>query len=187
MIFIKTVIFNGSARKNGYTTKMIDSFKQHIKGEIFEVNCYREKNISSCVDCRYCWKNNSCAIKDDMQHIYEKVEEADIIILASPMYFHSVTGVMKSILDRFQVYWAGHVRGDHDKYKKKKGAILMCGGAPTFENQFLAGELVLKGLLGDLNANCEGVITISNTDRVTDEDYNEVDKEITTLSKSLYN
>ena len=75
-----------------------------------------------------------------MQEIYQKLEEADNIILASPMYFHSITGRMKALIDRFQVYWAGHVRGDMPEKPLRKGAILMVGGAPAFENQFLGGR-----------------------------------------------
>ncbi len=183
---MKTVILWGAARKKGITNKMVNSFKSNLVGDVYEIDCYR-KNISPCVDCRGCWKEFKCSINDDMQQIYKKIDEADVVVLATPMYFHSVSGPMKSIIDRFQIYWAGYIRKDRDTYKKKKGAILMCGGAPQFENQFLGGEIVLKGVLGDINANCEGIVTISSTDFLSDEDYLLYDDSIKKLSQSLYN
>ena len=103
-----------------------------------------------------------------MQDIYQKLEEADNIVLASPMYFHSITGRMKTLIDRFQVYWAGHVRQDMPEKMLRRGAILMVGGAPSFENQFLGGEIVLKNLLNDLSAEClgQGCLAISDRDRL---------------------
>ena len=53
------------------------------------------------VDCRYCWHKKGCSIKDGMRDIYQKIEEADNIVLASPMYFHSITGGIKGpLIDR---------------------------------------------------------------------------------------
>jgi hypothetical protein len=71
---------------------------------------------------------------------------------------------MKIILDRFQMYWAGEMRKDKPAVPTKRGAILMCGGAASFENQFTAGEIVLKGVLQDLASTCEGIITVPDTD-----------------------
>ncbi len=183
---MKTVIINGSARKTGYTNKMINDFKENTIGEVEEVNCYKIENILPCLDCRYCWKNNKCVIDDGMQDIYKKIDKADVIVFATPIYFHSVTGKMKILIDRFQLYWAGHIRKDHKNYKEKLSIILMCGGAPAFENQFLGGEIVLKGLSNDLNAKCIGIVTLHNTDKVTEDDYITTKKEIIKITNSIY-
>ncbi len=184
---MRTIILNGSARRSGFTKKMIDEFKSNATGEIDEIDCYSIKNISPCLDCRYCWKNNRCAINDGMQDIYKKIEEADVIVLATPIYFHSVTGKMKILIDRFQLYWASHIRKDRDAYKEKLSVILMCGGAPSFKNQFLGGEIVLKGLSGDLNATCKGIITLDNTDIVTEKDFNSTKEEIKKITNIIFN
>ena len=98
-----------------------------------------------------------------MDEVYQLLEEADNVVLASPMYFHSVTGKFKSLIDRFQVYWAGHVRNDMPEKPLRKGAILMVGGAPSFPNQFLGGELVMKNLLNDLSTECLGEVCLPNS------------------------
>ncbi|MFW5891463.1 MAG: flavodoxin family protein [bacterium] len=84
-IKIKTLIFFGSARKKGNTRSMLDFFIEELSGDIEVINAY-EENISPCIDCRYCWKNRGCSIKDNMQDIYNKIDEADNIIIASPVY-----------------------------------------------------------------------------------------------------
>ncbi len=183
---MNTIIINGSARKNGYTNTMIDTFKENIVGDVYEVDAYKFDNISPCLDCRFCWKEKACAIKDNMSEIYDKLENADVVVLASPMYFHTVTGKMKIILDRLQVYWAGFVRGDRDTYSNKTSVILMCGGAPSFDNQFLGGELVLKGVSGDINATLKGVVTASNTDKITNEEVKVMKDKIIKISSEIY-
>ncbi|MFW6312128.1 MAG: flavodoxin family protein, partial [Nanoarchaeota archaeon] len=99
---------------------MLDFFIEELSGDIEVINAY-EENISPCIDCRYCWKNRGCSIKDNMQDIYNKIDEADNIIIASPVYFHTVPGPLKIIIDRCQVYWAGVLRGDKLEVGSKKG------------------------------------------------------------------
>lgn len=132
---MKTLVIIGAARPNGHTRKMVDLFLENLDGEKEIIDAYRT-DVKPCMDCRYCWKTKACVIKDGMQDIYQKIEEADNILLASPMYFHSITGRMKALIDRFQVYWAGHVRGDMPEKPLRKGAILMVGGAPPLRISF---------------------------------------------------
>lgn len=65
---MKTLILNGSPRINGDTSSLINKITEEIAGGYRIVNAYR-CNISPCLDCRYCWKNNGCAINDEMQYI----------------------------------------------------------------------------------------------------------------------
>ena len=141
--------------------------------------------VQPCMDCRFCWKKKECVIKDGMQDIYQKLEEADNIVLASPMYFHSITGRMKTLIDRFQVYWAGHVRQDMPEKMLRRGAILMVGGAPSFENQFLGGEIVLKNLLNDLSAECLGQVCLPNSDRDSLETRKDIADQVIALAEAM--
>lgn len=183
---MKTLVIIGAARPNGHTRKMVDLFLENLDGEKEIIDAYRT-DVKPCMDCRYCWKTKACVIKDGMQDIYQKIEEADNILLASPMYFHSITGRMKALIDRFQVYWAGHVRGDMPEKPLHKGAILMVGGAPAFENQFLGGELVLKNLLNDLSAQCLGQVCLPNSDRDSLETRPDIAEAVVALAKKMNN
>lgn len=161
---MKTIVLFGSPRNNGNTKAMLDAFLSEAYGSIEIINVY-EKVIYPCTDCRYCYNKKECRIKDDMQDIYTKIDEADNIVIASPIYFNSLPGPLKTLIDRFQVYWAAHIRKDFSRFLLKKGAVLLCGGAPTFENQFLGAELVVKGFFHELNTELIGIVTASNTDK----------------------
>ena len=183
---MKTLVIIGAARPNGHTRKMVDLFLENLDGEKEIIDAYRT-DVKPCMDCRYCWKTKAGVIKDGMQDIYQKIEEADNILLASPMYFHSITGRMKALIDRFQVYWAGHVRGDMPEKPLRKGAILMVGGAPAFENQFLGGELVLKTLLNDLSAQCLGQVCLPISARDSLETRPDIAEAVVALAKKMNN
>ncbi|MGI5958960.1 MAG: flavodoxin family protein [Massiliimalia sp.] len=182
---MKTLVFFGSARLKGHTKAMLDLFLENLDGEKEIIDAYRLENVAPCKDCRFCWHKKGCSIKDGMQDIYQKVEEADNIVLASPMYFHSISGKLKTVIDRLQVYWAGHVRNDMPDHFVKKGAILMVGGAPSFPNQFLGGELVLKNLLNDLSTECLGEVCLDNSDKDSLETRPEVAEAVVALAKKM--
>ena len=182
---MKTLVLFGSAREHGCTRQMVDLFLEHLGGEVEFVDAYRVKNISQCMDCRYCWKVKGCAIQDGMQDIYAKLEEADNLILASPVYFHSVTGPLKILIDRFQIYWAGLVRKDRPEGFLRKGAVLMTGGAPSYPDQFTGCSIVLNNLLKDLNTQCLGEVCLSNTDRESLEDHKEICDKIINLARQM--
>ncbi|WP_411679357.1 flavodoxin family protein [Clostridium thailandense] len=181
---MKTLIFFGSARKEGNTKEMVNIFIDELQGDVEVIDAYRS-TISPCIDCRYCWHKRGCSIKDDMQSIYKKIDEADNIVFASPMYFYNVPSPLKIIIDRLQVYWAGVLRKDRPELGAKKGAILMCGGARPFKNQFIAGEIVLKAVLKDLSAECLGIVTSSYTDKFPVSQNEDIKNLIRDLAKKI--
>ena len=125
---MKTLIFNGSPRKNGDTSSLIEKITGEINGEYRIVEAYR-CNISPCVDCRYCWENSGCAIDDEMQEIYGYIQECDNILIASPVYFSELTGKLLDVGSRLQTYYcAGHFRKEVPAIKPKKGAVILVGG-----------------------------------------------------------
>ena len=79
-----TLIFNGSPRRNGDTASLIAALRGELAGEVEEISAYRA-DISPCVDCRYCWKHGRCALRDDMQRVYELLARADNVVVASPV------------------------------------------------------------------------------------------------------
>lgn len=181
---MKTLVLFGAAREKGHTRAMVDLFLENLDGDKEVIDAYRT-DVAPCKDCRFCWHKKGCSIKDGMQDIYKKIEEADNIILASPMYFHSISGKLKALIDRLQVYWAGHVRHDMPEYFTKKGAILMVGGAPSFENQFLGGELVFKNLLNDLSTELLGEVCLPNSDVDSLETRQDIAKKVVELAKKM--
>ena len=162
---MKTLVFFGSARKKGHTKDLLNMVSKDLEGKVEVIDAYRS-DISPCIDCKFCWENRGCSINDDMQKVYPKIDEADNIVFASPLYFNNVPGPLKNLIDRCQVYWAARKRDQEEDIKEKNALLLICGGAPSYNNQFLAVELVLKGMLKDLNAEIVGNIYVPNTDKV---------------------
>ena len=100
----KIIILNGAARKNGNTAKLAESFADGARSAGNEVKSFYldSMDIHSCKGCLNANKNSKspCSQKDDMDKIYAEFEEADIIVFASPLYFWTVTGTLKTAADR---------------------------------------------------------------------------------------
>lgn len=161
---MKTLVLFGGARKNGQTMRMLEHFLARLGGEQERLYCYA-LHISPCVDCRHCQTEKACAIRDDMQEYYKKIDAADNIVFATPVYFFGVPGPLKTLIDRLQVYWSGTVRGDKDTYPPKKAAILLSAGARPFPDQFTAALLEINAALRELNAENLGEVLLPDSDR----------------------
>jgi len=146
---MKTLIFDGSPRKNGDTAALLSAFLEGLKGEYTLIRAYDERGVSPCVDCRYCWDHPACAIRDDMQKIYGLIEESDCIVIASPLYYSELTGPLLSLLSRLQVYYcARKFQGVSLIRKPKKGAILLCGGGDGGPEQAVKTAKMLLRSMG---------------------------------------
>lgn len=119
------LILNGSPRPNGNTRKMINAFVEAAGGHKVEVLDVCRKNIKGCLACEYCHSqgNGSCVQKDDMQEVYNFLKEAEMLIIASPIYYHGISGQLKCVIDRF--YSAAYPRKPE---KLKKIAMFLSSG-----------------------------------------------------------
>ncbi|MCX5695516.1 MAG: flavodoxin family protein [Candidatus Omnitrophica bacterium] len=102
---MRITIFNGSPRgQKGNTHRMVTEFLKGAEdaGAQTENIFLAQKKIHYCLGCFSCWIKTpgKCAIKDDMQDLLEKYMKSDIVVLASPVYVGSVTGIMKNFIDR---------------------------------------------------------------------------------------
>ncbi|MDP4090616.1 MAG: flavodoxin family protein [Bacillota bacterium] len=134
---MKTLIFNGSPRKHGDTMALISEFINHLEGESMIVHAY-DCNIQPCVDCRYCWENAGCYINDDMQEVYNYIQECDNILIASPLYFSELSGQLLAVTSRLQTYFcARFFRKVKPIEKEKKGGVMIVGGGDgSIENAY---------------------------------------------------
>lgn len=125
---MKTLIINGSPRPKGDTQNLISRLLPMLEGEVVQVNAYRD-DIRPCIDCRGCWKNPGCVVKDGMTKIYAAMEDCDNILLASPVYYRNLTPPVINILTRMQIlYAAQRFHGTDLQGPRKKGALLLLGG-----------------------------------------------------------
>lgn len=100
---MNVLVIHGSMRKNGNTKILSEEFVRGAKeaGHKAEIVELRDKKFSDCLGCRACFNNGGkCVQQDDMAEILDKLRGADVIVLASPMYYFTWTGLMKRFLDR---------------------------------------------------------------------------------------
>lgn len=125
---MKTLILTGTPRKNGDTMTLVNELIEHLEGEYKIVHAY-DCNIKPCVDCRYCWENDGCCINDEMQEVYNYIQECDNILIASPLYFSELSGQLLAITSRLQTYFcARFFRKVNPVEKEKKGGVILVGG-----------------------------------------------------------
>ena len=179
---MKTLVFFGSARPHGRTRELLEHFLSSLQGEVEIIDCYRQ-SITPCCACNRCVETGKCAVDDGMTPIYEKLEQSDHVLFAAPMYFHGVPGPMKTCIDRLQPYWAAFPRGECHLIRPKRGAMILTGGAPEFEGQFLPAETMLKAVLADVGASCDAVIKMSFTNKVSLPERPDLQRQLTDLAK----
>ena len=99
---MKMVGILGSPRKNGNTEIILDAALEEARsnGVLVSKISLRGKVIAPCNGCLKCSEKGKCVIKDDMQEIYKKIVESDGILWASPVYFWSMSGQTKIVMDR---------------------------------------------------------------------------------------
>ena len=98
----KVLIISSSPRKGGNSETLAASFAKGAKeaGNEVETIYLREKQYGFCRGCFACLKLGHCVIKDDAAEIVAKMHDADVLVFASPVYYYSVSGQLKTMLDR---------------------------------------------------------------------------------------
>lgn len=138
----KIVVLVGSMRKEGNTELLVKAFvdgaSKKNEVEIISVAYYK---VNPCIGCNSCFEReeNSCFQKDDMEVIYRKLAKADIIVIASPVYFYGVSAELKAIIDRLHTPL-------RNTFKVKKLGLLLVAAA-TLPAVFDAIEIQYKLVL----------------------------------------
>ena len=103
----KVLILSGSPRKDGNSDILCNEFMRGAIESGNEVEKIRvaEKKIGFCTGCYACRNTGVCAIKDDMDEVMQKLIDADVIVLASPVYFYSIDAQLKALIDRTVCRW----------------------------------------------------------------------------------
>ncbi|HEY3426810.1 MAG TPA: flavodoxin family protein [Negativicutes bacterium] len=123
---IKVVGISGSPVKGGNTDVLLEKTLKEIESDdvVTEFIGLAQKQIGGCIHCNWCTRKQTeeklCALKDDMDAIYLKLLEADVILLATPVYFGRLSGPLADLIDRCRVVVHGSVY--KHAFKNKIGA-----------------------------------------------------------------
>lgn len=98
----KVLIISGSPRKGGNSDILCDRFMQGAEesGNTVEKVSLKDLKIGYCMACYGCRETKKCVQKDDMEELLSKMIEADVLVLATPVYFYSMDGQLKTMIDR---------------------------------------------------------------------------------------
>lgn len=98
----KVLIISSSPRKGGNSDTLCDEFTKGAKesGNNVEKIFLADQKIGYCLGCGVCNTTSKCVQKDDMEQILEKMVLADVIVLATPVYFYTMAAQMKTLIDR---------------------------------------------------------------------------------------
>ena len=152
---MRIVVLNGSPRANGNTEMLSGEF---IKGAIeagheTELINLRGKKVAGCLGCKYCHDHDGeCVQKDDMKSILETLNQADMVVFASPIYWFDITAQLKAVIDR--MYANGRI-GFHFT----KTALILDSGADHVYDAAIAQYKAMTGYLEWQNI---GIITAPN-------------------------
>ena len=159
----------GSPRKGGNTERLLEEALKGAEKEGADVERLHivRFHITPCTECLQCLEKGECIIQDDMQKIYPKLLESDIIILASPIFFYGVTAWAKALVDRTQALWARkYILKDPSlgkEGKRRKGFLISVGGTKG-QKVFDGAILTAKYFFDVLNADYVGELVFRNMD-----------------------
>lgn len=143
-------LFIGSPRIKGNTAYLAQKLEGDVS-EKFQVNVsfLGKLNIKACTDCRNCKKGDLvCTVKDDMQALYEKMDQSDVLIFGTPIYWFGPSAQIKPLIDRLRPYYG------NKKLKGKKAALILPAGSGAndcdltiemFKRTFVALEMEYLG------------------------------------------
>lgn len=155
----------GSPRMKSNTDLLLDEVLKGAESEGAQVEklVVDKLNISPCKEYNGCLRDGNCVIRDDMDDVYPKLLKADIVVVASPMFFYGVSSQLKALIDRCQALWARrYVLKQEPPDSGRKGAFIGVGatrGEKLFDGSILtlkyffqaigvqyAGELLIRGV-----------------------------------------
>lgn len=157
----KVLIISSSPRRGGNSEMLCREFERGAKQAGHEVEFIRlaEKKVNYCIGCYACSRTGVCFHHDDMREIATKVAECDVLVLATPVYFYSMSGQLKVFIDRLV-----------PTYTKVKADVYLFATAYDSNTKNLESTIeAIRGCTRDCMETTEkGVIMVGGVDEAGD-------------------
>ncbi|NLA11484.1 MAG: flavodoxin family protein [Firmicutes bacterium] len=160
---------SASPRRNGNSELALRSFCRAAEenGITVELIRLQELRLEPCRGCELCEADGICVVKDKMQPLYEKVAAVKGLVLATPIYFGSLSAQLKIFMDRFQSWWQAKYRLDKPFVRledEKIGYIISTGALqrPDFADNAVA---IAKVYFHSINYHYGGSLSLQGLDR----------------------
>lgn len=164
---MKILILNGSPRLHGNTAALVDAFTDEAQKSGHQVSVFQigNKVIGGCKNCDACRAtlNGECVQKDDMQEIYPIMKECEVLVIASPIYYYSLTGQTHCAIERIYAF--------ERLPKLKKAALLLTAGGGGFIS---AIQTYKDAIIGHMGAEDLGIVKAVGSQSKSTEKQNEI-------------
>ena len=156
----------GSPRRGGNSEILLRAFLEGAAGAGAEVEevFLRDRKISPCMEIYHCFKDGTCPIKDDMRGLYDKLLAADVVALASPIFFYNVSAQAKAMIDRTQALWARRYVLKQDFPGGRRQGVLLAVGATKGRLLFVGARLTAKYFFDAINVRYAAEILVRGAD-----------------------
>lgn len=158
---MKALGIYGSPRQGGNSDLLLDRVLEGAGSAGAEIQrvYVRELKIAGCQECGGCDKTGECVILDEMQHIYPKLWEAEILFFSSPIFFYGIPSQAKALIDRSQALWSKRALEKSPEQRKSYDhgrGYLIAVGATKGKNLFDGVQLTAKYFFDALDKSYEG-------------------------------
>jgi multimeric flavodoxin WrbA len=164
---MKVLGIMGSPRRQSNTEILLDKALEGAReaGAEVEKVLVSKLKISPCLEIYACRKDGNCAIKDDMQLLYDKLLEADHIVFASPIFFYGITSQAKAVVDRCQALWVRrHVLGMGKEDRRVRRGVFISVGATQGTKLFDGAVLTVKYFFDAIGVKYSGDLLVRGID-----------------------
>jgi multimeric flavodoxin WrbA len=169
---MKVLGIYGSPREGGNSDQLLDKALEGARSAGAETLAIypRDLKMGGCLECGGCDKTGKCVVEDDMQSIYPLLEEADVIFLASPIFFYGITAQAKALIDRSQAMWSKRMLEKSPEERKQydggRGYLIVVG-ATRGKNLFEGVQLTAKYFFDALDMSYDGGIFFRRLEKKT--------------------
>lgn len=165
---VKVLAIQGSPRNKGNTDILLDQAirgAEELGAQVKKVEL-RLLKISPCLELYACRNTGVCAIKDDMTALYDEIDSSHRIILASPIFFYSVTAQAKALIDRCQAGWARkYLLGKRIQSPLERKGAFIAVGATRGKRLFEGVRVTIKYFFDAIDVNYFDELLVKGVDK----------------------
>lgn len=165
---MNVLIILGSPRKKGNSETLATTIAERLAEKVAAtINYLRvsQADLTGCIGCGGCEKTGLCIIEDDMAEIYQQVDAADIIFLASPIYFYGPSAQLKTLIDRFQARWSRkYLLKKRFRRADKRAGYLLLTAATQGKKLFDGSVLITKSFFDAIDVDYAGEYVVRGVD-----------------------
>lgn len=156
-----------SPRKNGNTELLLDAFLESAAAAGARTQKVRlvQADIHPCIGCEMCFEAGQCQFDDDAAALYDRLLSADVVILATPVYFYSPSTYAKLLIDRCQTLWARRYILKQQTWAPGGRGVLISTGGSGGKSLFEGVRLTTKYFLDAFGKSLAACLTVAHVDR----------------------